>query len=241
MVTLMPVRSCAWLPARHRAASEDRARPAPERWRRSWCSDQACWPRPAWPACSSRRHPWPNHLDASGYRLLPADPAAGWAHDLTRVGSLSGVVIGIVVLVVVGLTQDWVRAMVCAVAPVGAVLVVDQLAKPLINRHIDGVAGSYPSGTVTAVAALAAGAVLVSPRVVRAVTVVLAAALVVGISAAVVVLRWHYPTDALGGACVGIGAVFFLDGLAHLPWVIGERLNTLPHPHPREQRSARWT
>ncbi|HEX4245680.1 MAG TPA: hypothetical protein VHY77_08940 [Acidimicrobiales bacterium] len=67
------------------------------------------------------------------------------------------------------------------------------------------------------------------------------AAPVVGISAAVVVLRWHYPTDALGGACVGIGAVFFLDGLAHLPWVIGARLDMTPRPRYREQRSAGWT
>jgi membrane-associated phospholipid phosphatase len=187
------------------------------------------------------RRPWPNHVDASGYRLLPADYGARWAHDLTQVGSLSGVLIGVVVLVVVALTQDWVRAVVCAVAPIGAVLVVDQVAKPLIGRQIDGVVGSYPSGTVTAVSALAAAAVLVTPRVFRAVTAVLAATLVVGICAAVVVLRWHYPTDALGGACVGIGAVLFLDGLAHLPWVIGERLGSLRGPHHREQRSAGWT
>jgi membrane-associated phospholipid phosphatase len=170
--------------------------------------------------------------------LLPADYGARWAHDLTQVGSLSGVLIGIVVLVVVALTQDWVRAVVCAIAPLGAVLVVDQVAKPLIGRQIGGVVGSYPSGTVTAVSALAAAAVLVSPRVFRAVTAVLAAALVVGICAAVVVLRWHYPTDALGGACVGIGAVLFLDGLAHLPWVMSEGMGSLRAPHPREPRSA---
>jgi membrane-associated phospholipid phosphatase len=150
------------------------------------------------------------------------------------------VLIGVVVLLVVGLTQDWVRAMVCAVAPIGAVLVVDQVSKPLIGRHIGAAVGSYPSGTVTAVAALATGAVLVTPRVLRAVTAILAAALVVGISAAVVVLRWHYPTDALGGACVGIGAVLFLDAVAHLPWVIGDRLGSLRNSHYREQRSAGW-
>lgn len=122
-----------------------------------------------------------------------------------------------------------------------AVLMVDQVAKPLIGRQIDGVVGSYPSGTVTAVSALAAAAVLVTPRVFRAATAVVAAALVVGICAAVVVLRWHYPTDALGGACVGIGAVLFLDGLAHLLWVVGVRAKSLRGPHHREQRSAGWT
>ncbi|HEX4217855.1 MAG TPA: phosphatase PAP2 family protein [Acidimicrobiales bacterium] len=187
------------------------------------------------------RRPWPDHIDALGYRLLPANDGSAWAHDLTRVGSVSGVLIGVVVLTVVGVTRDWVRALVCAVAPIGAVLVVDHVAKPLIGRHIGSAVGSYPSGTVTAVAALATGAVLVAPRVLKAATTVLAAALVVGIGAAVVVLRWHYPTDALGGACVGIGAVLFLDALAHLPWVIGERSGSVGKARFREQRSARWT
>jgi membrane-associated phospholipid phosphatase len=184
------------------------------------------------------RRPWPNRLDTTGYRLLPADHGARWAHDLTHIGSLTGVLIGVAILVVVALTQDWVRAVVCAVAPLAAVLVVEQVAKPLIGRQISGVIGSYPSGTVTAVSALAAAAVLVTPRAFRAVTTIAAAALVVGICAAVVILRWHYPTDALGGACVGIGAVLFLDGLAHLPWVMSEGMGSLRAPHPREPRSA---
>ena len=53
---------------------------------------------------------------------------------------------------------------------------------------------------------------LVAPRVCKAAATILASLVVIGICAAVVVLRWHYPTDALGGACVGIGAVLFLDG-----------------------------
>jgi membrane-associated phospholipid phosphatase len=187
------------------------------------------------------RRPWPNRVDALGYRLLPANYGSGWAHALTQIGSVSGVLIGVVVLMVVGLTQDWVRAMVCAVAPIGAVLVVDQVAKPLIGRHIGGAVGSYPSGTVTAVAALATGAVLVAPRVCKAATTVLSVLVVVGICAAVVVLRWHYPTDALGGACVGIGAVLFLDALAHLPWVIGDRIGSVRSTRFRERRSAGWT
>jgi membrane-associated phospholipid phosphatase len=187
------------------------------------------------------RRPWPDRIDALGYQLLPANYGSGWAHALTQVGSVSGVLIGIVLLIVVGLAQDWVRAVVCAFAPIGAVLVVDQVAKPLIGRHIGAVVGSYPSGTVTAVAALATGAVLVAPRVCKAATTVLAALLVVGICAAVVVLRWHYPTDALGGACVGIGAVLFLDALAHLPWVIGDRIGSGRSTRFREHRSAGWT
>ncbi len=187
------------------------------------------------------RRPWPNRIDALGYRLLPANYGSGWAHALTQIGSVSGVLIGVVVLIVVGVTQDWVRAVVSALAPIGAVLVVDQVAKPLIGRHIGGVVGSYPSGTVTAVAALATGAVLVAPRVCKAAATILASLVVIGICAAVVVLRWHYPTDALGGACVGIGAVLFLDAMAHLPWIIGGRIGSVRSPRFQEQRSAGWT
>ncbi len=131
--------------------------------------------------------------------------------------------------------------MACAVSPLGAVFIVDQVAKPLIHRHIGAAVGSYPSGTVTVVAALAAGAVQVTPPMARAATVVLAAALVVGICAAVVGLRWHYPTNALGGACVGVGAVLFLGALAHLPWVIGARMGWAHQAPAGEHLSARWT
>jgi membrane-associated phospholipid phosphatase len=46
---------------------------------------------------------------------------------------------------------------------------------------------------------------------------------VAGVGAAVLVLRWHYPTDVLGGVWVGSGAVFFIDALAHLPWLVVAR------------------
>ncbi len=100
------------------------------------------------------RRPGPNRLDVAGYRWLPADGASRWAHDFANLGSLSVLLIVVAVLVVVGLTRDWVRAAVCAIAPIGAVIVVQQVAKPLVGRHIGaGGVSSYPSGTVTAVAA----------------------------------------------------------------------------------------
>ena len=34
---------------------------------------------------------------------------------------------------------------------------------------------------------------------------------------AVIGLRWHYPTDAVAGAVLGVGAVLLVDGVAHLP------------------------
>jgi membrane-associated phospholipid phosphatase len=159
--------------------------------------------------------PWPNRVDSVGFQLLPADPTSRWAGYLAHLGSTPVLGVGVVVLAVIAwLGRDRARAFACVVAPVAAVLIVELVAKPLVGRHFEGsTALSYPSGTVTAVAALAAAGFLVVPRVAKLPTAMAGAVVVAAVCAAVVVLRWHYPTDALGGACVGAGAVFTLDGL----------------------------
>jgi len=166
--------------------------------------------------------PWPNRLDVWGDAVLPANPTSPWANHLVAAGSLVALVGGVAAVFAIGMLRDWVRAVACAAAPVLAVLIVQDLAKPLVGRHL-GITGaaSYPSGTVAAVAALMTAAALVTPAAVRPLVVVAGAALIAGVCAAVVVLRWHYPTDALGGVAVGVGAVLALDALAHLPWAVG--------------------
>jgi len=165
--------------------------------------------------------PWPNRLDGWGYRALPAALHARWAHDFATFGSLTVLVAGVIVVFIIGMFRDWVRALACAVAPVIAVLIVQDLAKPLVDRHI-GITGasSYPSGTVAAVAALSTAATLVMPKLLRPLVALVGAMATVGVCAAVIVLRWHYPTDTLGGIGVGVGAVLVVDALFHLPWAI---------------------
>lgn len=158
------------------------------------------------------RRPWPNRLDAVGLRLLPPNSASRWAADVAHLGSSYVLIAGVAVLCVVAAVQrNWIRALSCLVAPLAAVLIVQTVAKPLVGRQIEGTL-SYPSGTVTAVAALAAAAFLVVPRVAKPVVAVAGGIIVVAVCAAVVVLRWHFPTDALGGVCVGTGAVLAVDG-----------------------------
>lgn len=169
--------------------------------------------------------PWPNRLDVAGDQLVPADSAARWAHDAVALGSLTAVVIGVAAVFVVGLARDWVRAVACAASPVIAVVVVQYLAKPLVGRHLGaGGPSSFPSGTVAAVAALATAATLVVPALLRPAVGLIGAAATAAATAAVVALRWHYPTDALGGVAVGVGAVLAIDGLAHLPWAVANRV-----------------
>jgi membrane-associated phospholipid phosphatase len=159
------------------------------------------------------RRPWPNRLDAIGFRLLPADLTSKWAGDVAQLGSLTVLVAGVIVLCVVAvLSRNWVRALSCVMAPMAAVLIVQTVAKPLVGRHLEG-ALSYPSGTVTAAAALAAAAFLVVPWFAKPFAAVAGGVVVATVCAAVVVLRWHFPTDALGGVCVGAGAVFAVDGV----------------------------
>lgn len=158
------------------------------------------------------RRPWPNRVDAVGLRLLPADSGSGWARDIAHLGSSTALIAGVAVLcVVAALTRNWMRTLSCLIAPIAAVLIVQIVAKPLVGRQLEGTL-SYPSGTVTAAAALAAAAFVVVPRYAKPVVTVAGGVMVAAVCAAVVVLRWHYPTDAFGGVCVGAGLVFAVDG-----------------------------
>ena len=159
--------------------------------------------------------PWPNRVDALGFRFLPADLTSTWATDVVHLGSLTVLFAGAAVFcVVAAMTRNWMRALSSVIAPIAAVLIVQTVAKPLVGRHFEGTSAlSYPSGTVTAVSAVATAAFLVVPRFAKLLVAVAGGVVVVAVCAAVVVLRWHYSTDALGGVCVGAGAVFAVDGL----------------------------
>jgi membrane-associated phospholipid phosphatase len=165
--------------------------------------------------------PWPNRLDLWGDRLLAAQPGSLWAHDFVTLGSLTVLIAGAVLVFFIGIRRDWVRAIACATAPVIAVLVVQEIAKPLVDRHNVLTGGlSYPSGTVAAVAALATALTLVIPAKARIPVALLGLLAIGGTGAAVIVLRWHYPTDALGGVAVGVGAVLVVDAVLHIPKVM---------------------
>jgi membrane-associated phospholipid phosphatase len=168
------------------------------------------------------KRPGPNRVDAAGYFYVSSDPGSHVANELVKVGSLPVLVAGVALIFVVMVFRDWVRAFACAAAPIVAVEVVEHIAKPMVGREIAG-SFTYPSGTVAAVAALATAVFLVSPRLLRPLSAVAGAVVVAAVGAAVLVLRWHYPTDVIGGVWVGSGAVFFIDAFAHLPWLLMAR------------------
>jgi membrane-associated phospholipid phosphatase len=162
--------------------------------------------------------PWPNRLDVKGFALFPADPSSRLYNDIALAGSLRVLVVGVAIAGLVSVWRDRPRAVACTVGPVVAVLVTEWVAKPIVGRHLEVLGGnSYPSGTVTAATALAIALLLAAPPMLRAVLALPAACVVGAVCVAVVAMRWHYPTDALGGICVGAGSVLLLDGFLHLP------------------------
>jgi len=115
-------------------------------------------------------------------------------------------------------------AVLAAVAVPAAVGLNDGLLKHLVDRTYLGVL-TYPSGHTAAVFALAAVVtvlMLISPRPARAgalrALIPAAACAAAGVVAvAVIGLQWHYFTDTVAGAAVGIGTVCGLALLLDLP------------------------
>ena len=169
------------------------------------------------------KRPGPNRVDAAGYFYVPSDRGSHLANELVKIGSLPVLVAGVVVIFLLAVFRDWVRAFACALAPIAAVEVIEHIAKPMVGREIGAGNFTYPSGTVAVVAALAAALFLVTPRLLRPASAAAGILVTLAVGWAVLVLRWHYPTDVIGGAWVGVGSVFFIDALAHAPWLIKSR------------------
>jgi len=108
------------------------------------------------------------------------------------------------------LRRWWRLAALCVIGPVGSELLTEQVGKPWFDR-LHHAARSYPSGHATAAAALCAVAwFLVVARRGGSGRWRWAAALSVPpllTGCGVVLLRWHYPTDAVGGWAVGAATV----------------------------------
>jgi membrane-associated phospholipid phosphatase len=131
-------------------------------------------------------------------------------HHLTSLGAPLFVVPALVVVAVVAaVRRDAVAVALCAIGPALAGLCV-LVAKPTVDR-LRGSADSYPSGHATLAAALATTLVLVAYRLggVRAAAIVAVPATLLagGVAVAIVRLGWHYPSDAIGGAALGVGVV----------------------------------
>jgi membrane-associated phospholipid phosphatase len=149
-------------------------------------------------------------------------PVIGWlgghqslALRLAYPGSVRPAVVLSATIVVACLLTRRINGGVLAVAAVpAAVGLNDGLLKPLVHRTLTGFL-SYPSGHTAAVSAIAATVtilLLVPPQPARFTVPRVLIATVAWVLPAVVAigligLQWHYFTDIMAGAAVGIGTV----------------------------------
>jgi membrane-associated phospholipid phosphatase len=161
------------------------------------------------------RHPGATSLDHFGFHVLtPVQHSSSPFEKIADLGDLPVLLVGSVVASLVALRRDRRRAVACLLGPLLAVVLADWVLKPLIARRYFGVL-TYPSGSMTAIAALAMAWVLAVSGWLRWVVAVIGVSVVVAVFVAVIALRWHYPTDAIGGATFGIGMVLLTDGILH--------------------------
>jgi membrane-associated phospholipid phosphatase len=162
-----------------------------------------------------RVRPGANVLDRWGFDLVAKSPNSAFFIHTTDLGSPAVLVGGCVAGALIVVRRDRMRAVACLLGPLVAAALVELVLKPLVGRHFEGVL-TYPSGTVTDVTAVATAWVVAAPRRARPLVIVLGAVAVSLIAVAVTGLRWHYPTDVLGGIVLGVGTVLLVDGLLHL-------------------------
>jgi membrane-associated phospholipid phosphatase len=154
--------------------------------------------------------PGPTLLDRWTFAAIRPVHHSGFLLVMTRLGSPFVVITAAIAGSVATVRRNRPRAGALLVGPVLAVAVCDWVIKPVVGRTFADVV-SFPSGTVAAVAAIATVGLLATPDPWRSLVAALGGTITVLAWMAVVALRWHYPTDALAGAAVGVGVVLLTD------------------------------
>jgi membrane-associated phospholipid phosphatase len=173
-------------------------------------------------------HPAPNAFDRWGFDAIGSAIGSSALLRITDIGSPVILVVATAGAGLVALRHDRVRAVACLCGPAAVAVLVELVVKPVVGRQFEGVL-SYPSGNVADVAAVAtAWTVAVTPRF-RPFVAIIGAATTLAMAYAVIGLRWHYPSDALGGLVLGVAVVVFGDGLLHLG-TSGTRTTPLDRP-----------
>ena len=142
-----------------------------------------------------RVRPGPVLFDRWVFAAIRPVHHSGLLVALTRLGSPFVVVAAAGAGCLATLRRNRPRAVALLVGPVAAVRASDWVMKPVVGRTYADVV-SFPSGTVTAVAAVAAVGLLATPDPWRSLVAALGGTVTVLECVAVVALRWHYPTDA---------------------------------------------
>ena len=159
--------------------------------------------------------PGPTAFDSAAFRLLPNEWSVHPLLFLADSGRPRVVVPAIVFCFFVALFWSRRRAATCALAPGIAVLITEYVAKPTVSR-VYGDSLCYPSGHMTAVAAVVCVFVLAVPPRLRVPAFVLGCLVDAGIGIVLMLLRWHYLTDVIAGIFVSVAVTLLVDTAVHL-------------------------
>jgi membrane-associated phospholipid phosphatase len=160
-------------------------------------------------------HPEGTSLDGLAFRIIPNE----WSvHRLLLVADLGRprvVVPAVVFFFFIALIWDRRRAVTCAIAPAAAVFITEYLAKPAVGRTFGGTL-CYPSGHMTAVAAVISVFVLAVPPKLRVPSLILGVIVGAVVGVTLLLLRWHYLTDVIAGTFVSVGTTLIVDSVVHM-------------------------
>lgn len=169
-------------------------------------------------------------------------PIHALAAVLVNLGDLVALLVLLGVACAIGLRYGRRREVAAAIVVVAGANLTTQLLKTTLEhaRHKAFEHGielpwpnSFPSGHTTAAASIAVALLIVTPAAHRRAAALAGGALVAIVGLCVIVLRWHYPSDVLGGLLV-VGAW----GFAALAWLRSRRgpdraPSTQEHRRPR--------
>jgi membrane-associated phospholipid phosphatase len=139
-------------------------------------------------------------------RELGTPPVPTGTQRMVDNSTVAGAVVVAGLVLVLAVWKRIADALFVAAAVAGVVL-VEPLLKHAFERQPPGGAEgfSFPSGSAMAsMSIVAAVAVLAWPTRARWPVVLVGAGFVVAFGVAIVVLRWHYPSDVLAGWCVAL-------------------------------------
>lgn len=134
--------------------------------------------------------------------------------DVLNTVSIPVILIGLLVAVVIALARRRTDLALAAAVVIGGANVTTQLGKALLPRRDFGIGAenTLPSGHMTVTTSLVLALLLVLPRLLRVPAVALGTFAATTGGAAIVILRWHRPSDVV--AAVGVLAVW--SGIAVL-------------------------
>jgi membrane-associated phospholipid phosphatase len=160
-------------------------------------------------------HPGENTFDAWGFSTIDHARRSTVLLRITELASPVILVVATLLAGVVAVRHDRLRAVACVAGPAAVALLVELVIKPVVGRRFEGVL-TYPSGNVADVAAVATAWSLAVMSRLRPAVAIVGAVVTAAMVYAVIGLRWHYPSDAVGGVVLGVAVVVFLDGVLHL-------------------------